>query len=1227
MGLLRSNDCLQWKDIVRMKEQLKRRGVLQFVHVYRNAHSTFVHEFIWGDEIEVMACAQQNDVMNDTNVSENDDQLVISNDGKLNEGIYEELHKENTVKITEGIDDKLYDNSYKASSKIDIGSNEQQTSNRVILGKLKGTDEENSKKNEKIDGSLPEKERVNQIINSIENETFKSDDSIYKKDFKEEIDKELRTENMEMIDKNKLNDISINGNEKKFIKSSIQNALKPENTQKESNHPEYDHSDKKDANNNYIAHELGNEDDLGKVKKLKDEATKQTETSNNPTNTFGSKQDKNSFKNNKSIDNAETNIKQEANLINTLTRPSKLKNRLLLCSELIIPNFKHPSVLLTVEFASYMIETTPSVPHSSKFTDLKCVEECMKQRLRVIKSEINRIVPNSYPLLITCFPKIGKYDSFYVNERSKKLNYEVTRSMYFPDNAITDHKRFYSFVRNIINRRGRKVEGYIKIMALDKDTKIKEKVDEEINSGIENESENIHNKEVSTMCDNAIENVSLCTESKKVLAEINKSKAIMIKEGLLEDDNIDNNSSAISNHTQDKNNKSCEINQNNKNKINIYDVTKKDESNLDDNNFKNISNADSKTSKNHNNSKDDNTIDNNFEEMLKNDKKVLPGYIRIDSMGQGMGCCCLQLTIQASYMSEARMLYDMLGSLCPLFLRLTRATPISQGFLLATETRWDMLEFSVDCRTDTERGCSYTLSGSDTSNTINDINNSANSNYSNNNNSNNSNSNNNNNNNISSNNKTCLIKKSRFSSIDMYISEDERNLKMYNDLHVCLHKNSYNILKKNGVDDRMARHVASLFIRDPILVYKTDDMINDTKNSIITENDSSKKRKVDNNNLSSDTNNKITNSETNNSISNDVTEDGIINVTNDNISHANNVFKKNGTNNNNNVNDVTNNNNDVTNGSVESVSNKNYSYDEIVKNNEKFYTDDFENIQSSNWRSMRFKLPTQNGNLQESGWKVEVRPMEIQPTAFENSAYTIFVVLLSKAIISYKINFYLPLSLVDENFRRANLLCYSEGEYRKRLGKDRGLFYYRKNIFNSGEAEIGEGTIEEIFMGSNYKENKNIENKYNENKSTESTENKNIENNENKNIENKYNENKSTENTSNENQSTESTENKKNEKNNIESTNNYEGIFNIVKRFVDENCEENEKEDIKRYLNFIKERITGNLMSVSDFMRKFVITHEEYKNDAVASENILDELIDTIKKVTEENSIEYLRNI
>ena len=72
--------------------------------------------------------------------------------------------------------------------------------------------------------------------------------------------------------------------------------------------------------------------------------------------------------------------------------------------------------------------------------------------------------------------------------------------------------------------------------------------------------------------------------------------------------------------------------------------------------------------------------------------------------------------------------------------------------------------------------------------------------------------------------------------------------------------------------------------------------------------------------------------------------------------------------------------------------------------------DHFENIQSTNWQTIRFKPPPVNSPI---GWRVEFRSMEIQMTDFENAAFSVFIVLLTRAIISFDLNFYMPISKVS----------------------------------------------------------------------------------------------------------------------------------------------------------------------------------------------------------------------
>lgn len=77
----------------------------------------------------------------------------------------------------------------------------------------------------------------------------------------------------------------------------------------------------------------------------------------------------------------------------------------------------------------------------------------------------------------------------------------------------------------------------------------------------------------------------------------------------------------------------------------------------------------------------------------------------------------------------------------------------------------------------------------------------------------------------------------------------------------------------------------------------------------------------------------------------------------------------------------------------------------------------FENLQSTNWQHMRFKPPPPDADI---GWRVEFRSMEIQITDFENAAFSIFIVLITRVILSYDLNFYIPIPRTAENMETAH---------------------------------------------------------------------------------------------------------------------------------------------------------------------------------------------------------------
>lgn len=115
----------------------------------------------------------------------------------------------------------------------------------------------------------------------------------------------------------------------------------------------------------------------------------------------------------------------------------------------------------------------------------------------------------------------------------------------------------------------------------------------------------------------------------------------------------------------------------------------------------------------------------------------------------------------------------------------------------------------------------------------------------------------------------------------------------------------------------------------------------------------------------------------------------------------------------------------------------------------------FEAIQSSNWNDVRLKPPPSMES--PIGWRVEFRSMDVQLTAELTFLFNHAVLILSRLLIHMrdKLNFYIPISKIDENFRRANL----------RNAAIEQKFFFRTNVFDAGLPLIEELTIHEVFAG------------------------------------------------------------------------------------------------------------------------------------------------------------------
>ena len=88
---------------------------------------------------------------------------------------------------------------------------------------------------------------------------------------------------------------------------------------------------------------------------------------------------------------------------------------------------------------------------------------------------------------------------------------------------------------------------------------------------------------------------------------------------------------------------------------------------------------------------------------------------------------------------------------------------------------------------------------------------------------------------------------------------------------------------------------------------------------------------------------------------------------------------------------------------------KDLNKNKLITENE---TDFFVNINSSNWNNVRLKPPL---NAKDS-WKIEIRMLDMQTNNFKNASFIIYILLLTRTIIHYNMNFYMPLSYIEKNY-------------------------------------------------------------------------------------------------------------------------------------------------------------------------------------------------------------------
>uniref|UniRef100_UPI00358F9772 glutamate--cysteine ligase catalytic subunit isoform X2 n=1 Tax=Myxine glutinosa TaxID=7769 RepID=UPI00358F9772 len=222
-------------------------------------------------------------------------------------------------------------------------------------------------------------------------------------------------------------------------------------------------------------------------------------------------------------------------------------------------------------------------------------------------------------------------------------------------------------------------------------------------------------------------------------------------------------------------------------------------------------------------------------------------------------------------------------------------------------------------------------------------------------------------------------------------------------------------------------------------------------------------------------------------------------------------------------------------------------YAERIEIDDEQESDHFENIQSTNWQTMRFKPPPPNTTI---GWRVEFRPTEVQLTDFENSAFVVFVVLLTRVILSYNLNFLIPLSKVDENLKSAQ----------KRDAVRQSKFYFRKDIGTGGNPELSCCCP-------------NVNNTDSDNEEF---------------------------NTDNEEFTLMSIDTIINGKEGV-----FAGLIPIINSYLENMYVDVETRcSIFNYLRLIRKRASGELKTTACWIRDFVAAHPHYKQDSVVSDRI-----------------------
>lgn len=170
-------------------------------------------------------------------------------------------------------------------------------------------------------------------------------------------------------------------------------------------------------------------------------------------------------------------------------------------------------------------------------------------------------------------------------------------------------------------------------------------------------------------------------------------------------------------------------------------------------------------------------------------------HIMGDCIMYASGSCSLQNTFQAQSFPEATYLYDQSVVLAPLVMALTASSIFFRNKLSDWDARYEILCMGNDDRSPYERDltkdCEEHVIG-----------------YPN-----------------------KVKPRRRWSTSPLFISKGKMCKDTYNDMDVQFEEDSYDMLIKAGIDDKMAKHIAFILSHKPIIVYPDTEQLDDNKHS------------------------------------------------------------------------------------------------------------------------------------------------------------------------------------------------------------------------------------------------------------------------------------------------------------------------------------------------------------------------------------------------------------